>query len=95
MMKIYTQYISNFSNSLECLRELDQEVTFREWRQGVEYELHGKRLPSYLIMPIQRIPRYLLLLAVIIIQIQYIKYVVNIKIKKKIGFIKTHMENSS
>lgn len=67
MMKIYTQYISNYAQSLETLRELEHNnIKFREWKQGVEHELGGKRLPSYLIMPVQRIPRYVLLLAVCI-----------------------------
>eukprot|EP00012_Vannella_robusta_P001244 CAMPEP_0206192088 /NCGR_PEP_ID=MMETSP0166-20121206/5746_1 /ASSEMBLY_ACC=CAM_ASM_000260 /TAXON_ID=95228 /ORGANISM="Vannella robusta, Strain DIVA3 518/3/11/1/6" /LENGTH=546 /DNA_ID=CAMNT_0053608509 /DNA_START=241 /DNA_END=1881 /DNA_ORIENTATION=- len=62
MMKIYTQYISNYATSINVYRELETNRNFQEWTRAVEAEIGGKVLPFFLIMPVQRIPRYVLLL---------------------------------
>ena len=61
-MKIYTQYISNFSNSTARLREMSDDLVWMQWKQAQEMKLGGMTLQSLLIMPVQRVPRYILLL---------------------------------
>ena len=62
LMKIYTQYISNYSNSTIKLRELQDDPIWCQWKQAQETKLGGMTLSSLLIMPVQRVPRYILLL---------------------------------
>jgi len=62
LMKIYTQYISNYSNSTGLLRELNDNPQWVQWKQAQEMKLGGMTLASLLIMPVQRVPRYILLL---------------------------------
>lgn len=61
MMKIYSQYIMNYSDSTQVTIDLQQDSDFLKWKQSTESEL-GKTLGSLLIMPVQRVPRYILLL---------------------------------
>lgn len=63
--KMYSQYVQNHRASEELIREnLQNNRKFRKFCENVESkpESAGQTLSSYLIMPIQRIPRYRLLL---------------------------------
>jgi len=64
VMKIYTQYISNYTNStLTQRRLLHTSAEWKEWKAAQEAKANGMTLASFLIMPIQRVPRYVMLLA--------------------------------
>jgi hypothetical protein len=62
-LKVYTGYVNNYNQAMATLEECKKNAQFKEFLNttknlpGVEHDL-----PSYLIMPIQRIPRYQLLL---------------------------------
>ena len=59
-LKIYSSYINGYPHTLEVLSELRQNALgklFKSLRKGAKMEI-----TSYLIMPVQRIPRYVLLL---------------------------------
>jgi hypothetical protein len=67
-LKVYTQYISNFEFATKELEKLEKQnkkfVDFLEnCYQSPECE-NGQRILAFLIAPIQRIPRYQLLLRV-------------------------------
>jgi hypothetical protein len=61
-LRLYTIYVNNYSNAMKALTDLQQHskkfVAFQQERRSV----FGMDLASYLIMPVQRIPRYELLL---------------------------------
>eukprot|EP01114_Cavostelium_apophysatum_P024840 TRINITY_DN988_c0_g1_i3.p1 TRINITY_DN988_c0_g1~~TRINITY_DN988_c0_g1_i3.p1 ORF type:complete len:3117 (+),score=1304.77 TRINITY_DN988_c0_g1_i3:73-9423(+) len=59
----YTQYINNFNISLSTYEECKKNPLFEDWIKGRE---KVRKLNALLILPIQRIPRYLLLLKEII-----------------------------
>ncbi|KAJ6226626.1 faciogenital dysplasia protein [Anaeramoeba flamelloides] len=62
-LKIYTIYLNNFNNSIHLYHELTKKKTFSEAMIKIREENKlSLTLPSYLIMPVQRIPRYVLLL---------------------------------
>ena len=60
---LYTIYVNNLSSSLAVLERLSDDKSFQTFHDEA-MELHAERLRlmSYLIMPIQRMPRYQLLL---------------------------------
>jgi len=59
--KMYTTYVSNHDRATDLIKSLTKEnKRFREFVAGVS--AGGLSLASYLIMPIQRIPRYKLLI---------------------------------
>lgn len=63
--KAYTEYINNYENSVQTLRNcVDRNVKFEKWLEGASKRpsCNGHQLSSFLIMPIQRIPRYEMLL---------------------------------
>ena len=64
-LKSYTQYCNQFEESNALLhRELDDNSKFKKFvKKGVkDARCKGLDLESFLIMPVQRIPRYILLL---------------------------------
>lgn len=64
-MKLYKHYVNNFDNSIVKLETCRKNnAKFAEFINKLEYseELRKLSLNSYLIMPVQRIPRYVLLL---------------------------------
>jgi len=64
LFKIYTHYTSKYESAMQTFaenREKPAFKTFCEIRRKDPYA-NGQTLPSFLIMPIQRIPRYTLLL---------------------------------
>jgi len=64
-IKVYKHYVNNYDNVLDTLEKLTLKVpSFKEHLMKVEYtnKMNNLGLNSFLIMPIQRIPRYVLLL---------------------------------
>jgi hypothetical protein len=63
---LYTQYLQGYERSLNSFQELRNHKKFQEFLNEVKAELikqpGGLDLMSYMIMPVQRIPRYVLLL---------------------------------
>ena len=62
--KMYSTYTSNYSNASEVLESWTNSVRMGAFIRAVELQeqAHGLQLASYLIMPVQRIPRYKMLL---------------------------------
>ncbi|ELR17569.1 RhoGEF domain containing protein [Acanthamoeba castellanii str. Neff] len=60
--KIYSAYVNNFDTSIETLDRVERDPRWRTFKDEVSSSGSVKDLNSLLIMPIQRIPRYLLLL---------------------------------
>jgi len=62
----YTKFVNNYDVALETLRKQKQNSTFTAFAHEVESQKKGNRLTlsDTLIMPIQRVPRYVLLLTV-------------------------------
>ncbi|KAI8914777.1 hypothetical protein DFJ77DRAFT_463294 [Powellomyces hirtus] len=64
-LKMYSSYVKNFNNALSLLTENVAKVPALAQfiaRQNADPELKGLPLESFLILPVQRIPRYKLLL---------------------------------
>lgn len=64
-LKVYTSYINNFDNSITTLAKLKQSnANFSAYLSYAESrkECNGLQINSFLVMPVQRIPRYVLLL---------------------------------
>ncbi len=63
-MKVYTQYVKNFNDALKTLSMYRQNKLFRDWLQEVRNNPESSNLTinDFLIMPVQRIPRYVMLL---------------------------------
>jgi hypothetical protein len=64
-LRCYTQYVNNYENAIKILEELEKKPAFVQFLQKCtnSEDLKGLNLYSYLIMPIQRPPRYELLLS--------------------------------
>ena len=64
-LKMYSAYISNYSHSLTLVSKLSSNAAFTRFlsTQRARPTTHGLDLMSYLIQPIQRIPRYEMLLS--------------------------------
>lgn len=61
--KVYKQYINDYSKSIEMYQELLKKKSFKKYiDECMRLSGSNDNLPSYLITPIQRIPRYQLLL---------------------------------
>eukprot|EP01103_Thecamoeba_quadrilineata_P016777 TRINITY_DN5713_c0_g1_i1.p1 TRINITY_DN5713_c0_g1~~TRINITY_DN5713_c0_g1_i1.p1 ORF type:complete len:545 (+),score=83.61 TRINITY_DN5713_c0_g1_i1:36-1670(+) len=61
--KTYTHYINNYKEALETIERLSSSKAFLDWNNSLDKEVcGGLTFSAYLIMPIQRIPRYRLLL---------------------------------
>lgn len=61
VLKVYTVYVNNFDQSLSTLKELSKNKAFVDWLRKREND-QKVHLDNLLITPIQRIPRYVLLL---------------------------------
>merc|ERR1712137_809746 len=62
-LRCYTTYVNNYNNAIEILTELEENSEFAaKLKIMTDSGIKGKSLYTYLIMPIQRIPRYILLL---------------------------------
>ena len=63
-LKMYTMYVNNYNESVKEVTTCKQKISkFAEFLDRVRYsECNGLDITSYLIMPVQRIPRYVMLL---------------------------------
>eukprot|EP01119_Soliformovum_irregulare_P021308 TRINITY_DN7070_c1_g1_i1.p1 TRINITY_DN7070_c1_g1~~TRINITY_DN7070_c1_g1_i1.p1 ORF type:complete len:412 (-),score=88.04 TRINITY_DN7070_c1_g1_i1:341-1576(-) len=63
-LKAYVQYVNNYNVALETLEKLQSNLQFQEWLKNVESDpvVGGNTITMLLIQPIQRIPRYVMLL---------------------------------
>jgi len=62
-LKVYTNYVQNYGNAIATLEELKKNKHFASWlEQTRQKEGVNLDLGSFLIMPVQRVPRYNLLL---------------------------------
>uniref|UniRef100_A0A1I7UQ29 DH domain-containing protein n=1 Tax=Caenorhabditis tropicalis TaxID=1561998 RepID=A0A1I7UQ29_9PELO len=63
-LKLYTSYASHYEDALKVYAKLMSRSDFRKALNRIEEDprVEGKKLHAYLIMPIQRIPRYILLI---------------------------------
>eukprot|EP01125_Pyxidicula_operculata_P002001 TRINITY_DN1197_c0_g1_i4.p1 TRINITY_DN1197_c0_g1~~TRINITY_DN1197_c0_g1_i4.p1 ORF type:complete len:770 (+),score=158.69 TRINITY_DN1197_c0_g1_i4:4-2313(+) len=68
IMRLYVDYVNNYDNSLETHKTLLKNKDFVEFDKEVKDKANlGLDLPSLLITPAQRLPRYELLLRVLIL----------------------------
>lgn len=66
-MKMYTSYVQNFSGATQTLGKLLTDKKYERFKVYVDQcrsdpRCQGLSLESFLVMPVQRIPRYKLLL---------------------------------
>jgi hypothetical protein len=63
-LKVYTNYVQNFNLSLQMIDQLKKNAKFQTLVQEIQQKPENNQLDlaSYLIMPVQRVPRYNLLL---------------------------------
>jgi hypothetical protein len=63
-LKLYTEYVNNYNHALEVLAKCQRKEKYSRFLESCQQRPETQRLdlPSFLIMPIQRIPRYQLLL---------------------------------
>ena len=61
-LKMYTPYVNNYSEALKALQQLHDNRKFSKLCAEKKQSMAGMDLTAYLIMPVQRIPRYELLL---------------------------------
>eukprot|EP00026_Physarum_polycephalum_P003301 Phypoly_transcript_03311.p1 GENE.Phypoly_transcript_03311~~Phypoly_transcript_03311.p1 ORF type:complete len:722 (+),score=144.11 Phypoly_transcript_03311:157-2322(+) len=64
-LKIYTQYCSNYSEAMRILSECKKQSKFKKFLDELKKKCHDiehRGIEDYLIRPVQRIPRYYLLL---------------------------------
>eukprot|EP01125_Pyxidicula_operculata_P010650 TRINITY_DN3505_c2_g1_i3.p1 TRINITY_DN3505_c2_g1~~TRINITY_DN3505_c2_g1_i3.p1 ORF type:complete len:867 (+),score=220.21 TRINITY_DN3505_c2_g1_i3:235-2835(+) len=63
MLKLYVDYVNNYDTSVKVYKELCKNKDFSDWNSEVQQKTgRGLDLSSLLITPIQRVPRYELLL---------------------------------
>jgi len=63
-LKLYTQYVASYDRILQTMTRLSKSTTFQEYlhtKQKMK-EVKGLDIMSFFIMPVQRVPRYELLL---------------------------------
>ncbi|GAM20647.1 hypothetical protein SAMD00019534_038220 [Acytostelium subglobosum LB1] len=64
-IKLYKHYVNNYDKSIASLQQCkDKNAEFRNFVKSLDYSdrLSGLNVESFLILPVQRIPRYVLLL---------------------------------
>lgn len=64
-LKIYSQYCSNYNEAMRILSECKKQSKFKKFLEELKKKCHDiehRGLEDYLIRPVQRIPRYYLLL---------------------------------
>jgi hypothetical protein len=64
-LKIYTQYCSNYNEAMRILSECKKQSKFKKFLDELKKKCHDiehRGIEDYLIRPVQRIPRYYLLL---------------------------------
>jgi len=60
-LKMYTQYVNGYENAMSVINTLNKKKGFKKFLEKKQATI-GQSLMSFLIMPVQRIPRYVLLL---------------------------------
>eukprot|EP00727_Mastigamoeba_balamuthi_P010899 m51a1_g6431 putative domain containing protein (837) ;mRNA; f:357541-360795 len=62
-LKAYKQYVNSYDGAMVTLKKCLENPEFKSWHEAT-YNRQNKKLPieGYLIMPVQRIPRYSLLM---------------------------------
>lgn len=60
--KHYKTYMSNYESAIACLERCQKKREVAQWLKSAEAAAEGQKLPFLLITPVQRIPRYNLLL---------------------------------
>jgi hypothetical protein len=60
-LKAYNEFANKFNRGLDALDACRNDARFRDW-QGATERMHGIALRDLLIMPVQRLPRYVMLL---------------------------------
>ena len=73
--KMYTMYTANFNQSKTTLEELRSNSKYGEFQDFLDVAslssaCKGNNLESYLIMPVQRVPRYILLLKQLLLDME-------------------------
>jgi RhoGEF domain len=63
VLKVYRTFINNYDAASNCLAQCMRRGAFVRWVESAQERAKAKTLSSMLITPIQRIPRYCLLLA--------------------------------
>eukprot|EP01091_Cochliopodium_minus_P020943 TRINITY_DN933_c0_g1_i1.p1 TRINITY_DN933_c0_g1~~TRINITY_DN933_c0_g1_i1.p1 ORF type:complete len:1245 (+),score=474.01 TRINITY_DN933_c0_g1_i1:142-3735(+) len=63
-LKVYTTYINSYTTALNIYRDLCNNKQFKEFCGKMKElpVLKGQELPAFLILPIQRLPRYVMLI---------------------------------
>ncbi|KAF2078095.1 hypothetical protein CYY_000566 [Polysphondylium violaceum] len=64
-IKLYKHYVNNFDKSMATLKQCkEKSPEFKQYMTSLDYteKMSGLSLESFLILPIQRLPRYVLLL---------------------------------
>lgn len=62
--KSYSQYVSHYQVIVQILAQRKQDTVLQQIFESLKPQALGKGLKDYMIMPVQRIPRYALLLHV-------------------------------
>jgi len=62
-LKIYTQYINNYNKSMHTYQDAMKHKTFRRFMAEAAVGNDLDNWPSYCIQPVQRIPKYLIILS--------------------------------
>ena len=64
-LRLYTTYVNNYPNAVDALRRLQDHSAFAEKLRDLERSpmLNNLHLKDFLILPVQRVPRYVMLLA--------------------------------
>ena len=65
-MKSYSTYVNHYQNVVQLLAKRKTDKGLQNMLEGLKPQSAGKGIKDYLIMPIQRIPRYQMLLHVYI-----------------------------
>ncbi|KAH3764347.1 Guanine exchange factor for Rac 30 [Pelomyxa schiedti] len=67
-LKVYTMYVQNYENAVAQVIELSKNPDFALWLENATKnpELKGLDIFAFLILPVQRIPRYVMLLQVLV-----------------------------
>ena len=61
-LKMYTHYVAGYEKSIATINSLRGNKAFQRFMEEKRDQLKGRGIMTYLIMPVQRIPRYVLLL---------------------------------
>lgn len=61
-MRMYTQYVNNYERMVATINSMRKNRKFQAFLEDLRERCNGASLMSYLIMPVQRIPRYVLFL---------------------------------